>query len=190
MKNYIGEIRAFAFNMIPEGWVPCNGQELPIKSNEALYTLLGVAYGGNGTTTFRLPNLQGRAMVHSGSYPIDSSIPVRYTRGQAGGVESVTLQPATVPPHTHSFGVVKAVGTTVLAADPPKPQYLAATPEIPQINNEGINAFLPLDGLSTRVQLPVNTIGTAGQGQAHENRMPYLPVLLCIAIKGTFPTRP
>jgi microcystin-dependent protein len=160
---YLSEIRIMAFNFAPKGWALCNGQLLPINQNQALFSLLGTTYGGDGRTTFGLPNLQGRVPVHRGS---------GFVQGQASGEQTHTLVVGEEPVHTHT-----ALGT-VTAGDAPIPtgNYLGAAD----------NMYAPLANPTT---LPPSTIGNAGGSQPHENMQPYLVLSFCIALQGVFPTQ-
>lgn len=181
MTTYLGEIRLFAFSQIPKGWLPCNGQSLAVGLNEGLFSLIGTTYGGDGITTFNLPNLQGRTPVHAGG---------SYQRGQAGGSETVLLTPGQTPAHTHYFSVAGGKGTTSVSADTniSGKVYLANTPDVPQVSNEAMAPYVSsLSAKATR--LHCNSINPAGKTQPHENRMPYLPVLFCIAVTGILPPK-
>lgn len=161
---FIGEIRVLSFAFAPKGWAQCNGQLMLISQNQALFSLIGTTYGGDGRTYFALPNLQGRVPLHrSNSYP----------PGQSGGEQTHTLAVSEAPVHTHS-----AMGTTTAGNSP-----------IPTANLLGAasNAYGPLASTST---LQPATVTTAGGGQAHDNVQPYLTVNFCIALQGIFPSRP
>jgi microcystin-dependent protein len=151
-----------SFGFAPKGWAQCNGQLLPINQNQALFSLLGTTYGGDGRTNFALPNLQGRVPIHRGA---------GYTQGQAGGEQVHTLIVGEEPVHTHT-----AVGT-VTAGDAPIPtgNYLGAAD----------NFYAPLANATT---LHPSTVGNAGGSQPHENMQPYLSLSFCIALQGAFPS--
>jgi microcystin-dependent protein len=159
---FLSEIRIMTFNFAPRGWALCNGQLLPINQNQALFSLLGTTYGGDGRTNFALPNLQGRAPVHRGS---------GFVQGQSSGEQAHTLVVGEEPVHTHT-----AVGT-VTAGDSPVPtgNYLGAAN----------NMYGPLANPTT---LHPSTIGNAGGSQPHENMQPYLVLSFCIALQGVFPS--
>lgn len=178
MTAYLGEIRTFAFGKIPTGWMPCNGQSLAISQNQGLFALLGTTYGGDGVTNFQLPNLQGRTPVHTGPYPL----------GQPGGSETVLITPGQMPVHTHYFNVVAGKGNSAVSPETSGKVWLANTPEVPQVTNE---AMLPyVAKLSSKATtLHQNSVNPAGKTQPHENRMPYLPVLFCIATTGLIPPK-
>lgn len=192
MDNYIGEIRAFAVNAIPSGWVPCNGQSLPIqdKTNQPLYGLIGFSYGGDGKTFFNVPDLRGRAMLGYGKYvtgpnPNDY---IFYKVAANGGSEGITLTAQNVPSHSHAFYVSNLKGTAPLVPNVPVAEYMAALPQVPQIDNEDIWMFTTPAASRSTVQLNAGMVSTVG-GVAHENRMPYLAMQLCIALTGIYPQR-
>lgn len=182
MEFYLGEIRLFPYQRIPRGWVPCNGQTLPIAQNQALFALLGVNYGGNGTTNFMLPNLNGRTIVGTGQSTTGSN----YLIGQAAGTEAVTLTPDNLPAHTHivSAGSTYNAGSpnTNFFANPNSP----ANPSQPGQNTGTVNLFAPAGGTLTSM---APCITPTGGGQPHANRMPYLVLNYCIATQGVFPSR-
>lgn len=162
-EPYIGEIRRVAFDFAPRGWALCNGQMLPINQNQALFALLGTVYGGNGVTTFALPDLRGRAPIQPGQ---------GIAQGMAAGAASVTLQTAQLPAHTH--GVVAASD----AADQTSPQdaYWAATAQ-PGYGGQATGTMSP------------GALSAAGGSQPHDNMSPYLAVNYIIAVTGIFPSR-
>jgi microcystin-dependent protein len=163
MDPFIGEIRPFAFGIIPNGWAPCEGQTLAIAQYQALFALLGTTYGGNGTTTFCLPDLRGRTPIHfSATHP----------EGQAGGEASHTLVMNELPQHTHVvYGSNDA-------------------PSIPTPVN-GVWATRSENAYSATADgnMSPAAIATAGSSQAHNNMQPYLPVNFCIALQGLWPSR-
>jgi microcystin-dependent protein len=168
---FLGQMCAFGFNFAPRGWAMCNGQILPIAQNTALFSLLGTTYGGNGQTTFALPNLQSRVNVHFGQGPGLSN----YDLGQAAGTESVTLTTNTMPQHLHTFAppcVDGDAGFTI-----PTGHVLA---------NTAANIFAAPAG--TDVMAGGNT-GIAGGSQPFSILPPYLAINWCIALEGIFPSR-
>jgi microcystin-dependent protein len=169
-EPFIGEIRAFGFTFAPRGWAFCNGQILPIAQNTALFALLGTTYGGNGQTTFALPNLQGRVPIHQGQGP-GLSI---YNLGQTGGAETVTLVSAELPTHTHSVKASSSAAASGIATN----NFLAVARS---------NIYAPIGG--TAQQMSVTAIAATGGNQPHENRQPCLAVNYCIALQGIFPSR-
>jgi microcystin-dependent protein len=180
MEPYLGELRVFAFGNIPRGFAACAGQLLPINQNQALFALIGTFYGGNGTTTFALPDLRGSAPVHQGNYPGGGS----YVVGQKAGIENVTLLSTQMPVHSHSMSAQTAPATAQLAAAGGTPRKLAAgvksgsTDIINMYTNSGPTTIL-FNG----------TIGMAGSNQSHPNMPPFLVLSVCIATQGIFPSR-
>ncbi len=170
---FLGEIRYVAFNYAPQGWALCNGQTIPIQQNTALFALLGVTFGGNGVTTFALPDYRGRVPVGAGQGPGLSP----YDQGQTGGSESVTLTTDQVPPHTHSVAASSSVATQ---GDPT--QGVFGKPSVPR--NGG-----PLYAAAGGSQAAADTIGNVGGNQPHENRAPGLAMTAIIALQGIFPMR-
>ncbi len=165
---FVAEIRMFGFNFPPRGWAQCNGQLLPISQNTALFALLGTTYGGDGKSTFALPNLEGSVPIHQGQGPGLSS----YFLGQSGGTPTVTLLNSEIPAHSHTF---------------------TASEEIVNENNVLNNFF---GAGETRYAAPNNLTGMsnqalppAGASLPHNNVMPSLVVNFCIALQGIFPPR-
>jgi microcystin-dependent protein len=167
-EPYIGELRCFGFNFAPTGWAQCSGQLLPIQQNTALFSLLGTMYGGNGQTTFGLPDLRGRSALGFGQGPGLSN----YTQGEMSGVESVTLTAQEVAPHTHPVS-----GAT------------DATAKNPQNGLPGFTASESSYSATASVTMSPAMIGPNSGGQPHENRPPYLVLNWCIALNGIFPSR-
>jgi len=166
-EPYIAQITLFAGNFAPRGWAFCQGQILPIAQNTALFSLLGTQYGGNGTTTFALPDLRGRVPVGAGQGPGLSNVEV----GEVGGLESVTLTQAQMPAHSHLAGVTQAAQTASRPAG-----------KVPSAG--GAYADAP-DGSTFN---PAHIQNTGG-GQPVPNRPPYLGLNYIIAIQGIFPSR-
>jgi microcystin-dependent protein len=165
---YIAEVRMVSFNFAPKGWSLCNGQILPINQNQPLFALLGTTYGGNGQTTFGLPDFRGRVPMSNGAQPSGPSYPI----GTMYGEEQHTLITQEMPVHSH-FAQGSTGGP---AAVSPSGNFWASNSA--QYSNGPINA--------TMAQ---NAIGNAGGSQAHENRAPYLVINFIIAMVGIFPTR-
>ena len=169
-EPFLSEIRIFSFNFAPKGWATCNGQLLPINQNQALFALLGTTYGGNGQTTFALPNLQGKAPNHFGS---------GFTLGQTGGEIAHTLTMSEMPAHIHTL-------TTKLAVTG---QATNATQGTPTGN------FWANSGKATWATSPPNAamhpgaVTNVGGSQPHNNMMPYLVLNFCIALQGIFPSQ-
>lgn len=170
--QYIGEMMLVPYTFCPNGWADANGQLLSIAQNTALFALIGTVYGGNGQTTFALPDMRGRAPIGQGTAPGLSS----YTLGQAGGVESFTITTQNMPAHSHS------VRATSAAADKPGPanKYLAN-----DANQFSKYSFGPADGT-----MASDMITSTGGGQPVAVRSPYLTMRWCISLQGVFPSRP
>lgn len=181
---FLGEIRTFAGNFAPKGWASCSGQLLSIAQNNALFSLLGTDYGGDGITTFALPDLRGRAVIGQGQGPGLSP----YSVGQQTGAETVTLIVSQIPSHTHDVRAFTAAATS------PDPSGLAlaqpgdANPEAPQVG-KSLFYLNPAIGSPNTAALPADTIQPAGGSQPHENMSPYLALFYIIALQGIFPSR-
>jgi microcystin-dependent protein len=165
-EPFMGELKLAAFNFAPKGWSLCDGQLMPINQNQPLFALLGTTYGGNGQTTFGLPDMRGRIPAHFGQGLV---------QGQVGGEESHRLSVAEMPAHTHFMVASSADANT----PNPSNAILAASN----------NGFAPLTGQSPLTTLRPPSISDAGQSQAHENRQPYLVLAWMIALQGVFPSR-
>jgi microcystin-dependent protein len=168
-EAYLGQISIYSFNFAPKGFAQCNGQFLPINQNQALFSLLGTTYGGNGQTTFQLPNLQGRVGLHAGQSPGGSS----FNLGERAGEASRTLATTEMPAHEHGA----RFSSTTNSLDP-SGKYWAP-------NTDGFITFATTapDAMSP------NAIGPAGGSQPHDNMAPYLTLNFCIALQGIFPSR-
>jgi microcystin-dependent protein len=180
---FIGEIRAFGFNWAPQGWALANGASLSVQQNQALYSLCGTTYGGDGTKNFNLPNLNGRTPVSMGVGSTGTQYPIGVA-GQ-GGAETVTLTTAMVPPHTHNVQASTAAGTAV----PPADAILAAnggdtSNPVLKPNLYGTASGNPVVALATQ------TLSVAGTSAPHPNMQPFTVVNYCIAVAGLYPTRP
>jgi microcystin-dependent protein len=181
MDPFVGEIRAVGFNYAPQNWAFCQGQTLAIRQYTALFSLLGTTYGGDGRTTFCLPDLRGRTIVHLGQGAGLSS----YSLGQAGGATSVTLQPNQLPVHTHGLSTTTVAATTNASSSPsPAGNILASGGSTNQYGEESTS------GNTMAVNMVSGTASTVGGGGAHENQMPFLAVNYIIALQGIFPSRP
>lgn len=168
MSNpFIGEIRMFGGNFAPAGWAFCDGQAQAISENDALFTLIGTTYGGDGQSTFNLPNLQSRVPIHAGT-----GGGATYTQGQMAGVESVTLSTSQIPSHTHSMiattdgGLSSSPGGNILA------------------NSSALKLYT---GSAASAPLQANSITSTGGSQPHDNIQPYLCVNFIISLFGVFP---
>lgn len=171
-ESYLGEIRMFAGNFAPQDWAFCNGQLLNISENEALFVLLGTTYGGDGQTTFKLPDLRGRVPIH---------VSPQYSLGNAGGTEMVVLTTNQIPNHTHPVQAVTATGNT------PSPSNMlwAGTSGYSNYSNDKDGAENPLP------QVPMNatTIASVGGSQPHDNMMPSVTISFIISLNGIFPSQ-
>jgi microcystin-dependent protein len=209
--QYLGEIRMVGFSYAPQGWALCNGQTLSISTNNALFALLGTTYGGNGTTTFNLPDLQGRLPLHAGN---GAGLPV-YTLGQKAGTQSVILTQQQMPQHTHvatftpsGGGGTPAVNVTVNGSSAtgttssPIGNYLAGAASVPghtpslYVPGSPAPAGLgPIAGVSATISGVSGGGGTVTNALAGGNlpvaiEPPYLAVYFIIALTGIFPSRP
>jgi microcystin-dependent protein len=154
-----------SFVFAPKGWALCNGQLLPINQNQALFSLLGTTFGGDGRVNFALPDLRGRAPIHVGS---------GHTLGEKGGAPAVTLSIAQLPTHTHVWQATTVAGTTNVPA-----------------NNLVLAGSAPNDfytGAAALTALSPATVGNVGGSQAHLNMQPFLTLSFCIALQGIFPS--
>jgi microcystin-dependent protein len=169
-EPFVGEIRIFAASFAPAGWALCQGQLLPISQNETLFNLIGTTYGGDGQSTFALPDLQGRLPVHAGQGP---GISQSYQIGEKFGVEQVTLTTQQIPQHNHMLTATQKAGTAVN----PGGNLLS--------NSQGPQPYLQEgpDG-----QLNAQAIQPAGGSQPHENMQPYLGINYIISLFGIFPS--
>lgn len=165
-EQFLGELRMFPFEFAPKGWALCEGQILPITQNQALFSLLGVTYGGNGTTNFALPDLRGKAPVHFGN---------SINLGETGGEEAHALTINELPSHTHEA---------------------VANSEVGQLREAQGHSWAKLGTVSgysvsvdSDVMMKTSAISTSGDSQPHNNMQPYLVMNYCIAIQGIFPSR-
>ena len=169
-EPFVGEIMLVPYNFAPTGWAFCNGQLLPISQNTALFSLLGTMYGGNGQSTFALPDLRGRVAISLGQGPGLSP----RDQGETGGSESVALTLQQIPQHNHPVNVSSSPGTSAQAAG----NHLHAS-------TFGNSYAATPDGT-----MAADAIGQTGGGQPHNNLQPYLTLNYVIALQGIFPTRP
>ncbi|MDP9104433.1 MAG: tail fiber protein [Candidatus Eremiobacteraeota bacterium] len=174
---FVAEIRIFSFNFAPKGWALCNGQLLSISQNTALFSLLGTFYGGDGKTTFGLPNLQGSVPMHTTQYSGNSPFG-QFSLGEIGGTQSLTLLTSEMPAHTHT-----------LRADANHANAMTNSPTgAVEVNGNPIQTFstsaTPQPGMMNPAMVSV-----AGGSQPHNNMMPYLTVSYCIALQGVYPPR-
>ena len=172
---FVAEIRIFPFNFPPKGWAFCDGQLMPISQNTALFSLLGTTYGGDGKSTFALPNLQGSVPLHVGGAQPGPGLSV-YDLGQSSGSDTITLLDSEMPVHNHFVQAFSSPGN-VNTGDP----------TLALARSKGGSAYKAPPG--TNVQFAFQAIGTAGSSFPHNNMMPYLTLNLCIALQGVFPAR-
>lgn len=173
---YIGEIRIFAGNFAPKGWALCNGQLLPISQNTALFSILGVQYGGDGKTNFALPNLMGSAVMNQGAGP---GLTPR-TVGQKVGTQTVTLLTTEIPPHTHIPQAIDAVG----GVDNPSGNYWAQGPAPSRTAPKP-----PLYDPTPNVQMSPVALNVTGGSMPHNNMQPFIAQNFIICLQGEFPSR-
>ncbi len=169
-QPFIGQISIFAGNFAPRGFAYCSGQLLAISQNNALFTLIGTTYGGDGQTTFALPNMSGRLPIHQGTLSGGGS----YVLGQSAGTETVTLLSSQLPTHSHSFPSNSASGTVVL----PSNAVIAST---------SLGPFA--SGAATDLVMNAASLGLVGGNQPHDNLMPFLCIGFIIALEGVYPAR-
>ncbi len=172
-EPFLAEVRIVGFNFAPRGWAFCDGQILPINQNQSLYSLLGTTYGGDGRTSFALPDLRGRCPIHVGA-----SNGTFHREGQKSGEETHTLSANEMPQHDH---VLAAYSDTADTADPDAARLARASASL----------GFPYSGTDTILnkQLASESVANVGGSQAHENMMPYIAVNFCIALLGLFPSR-
>jgi microcystin-dependent protein len=168
-EPFIGQIMIFAGNFAPRGWALCNGQVLAISQNTALFSILGTFYGGNGTSNFQLPNLQGTVPLHAGSGGGST-----YVIGETGGVENVTLLTSTMPQHTHNL---QASALEASATDPTNGLFA--------VGHQAVFS----DKTDQTAMLSASVVQPTGGGQPHPNMMPFLAITFVIALQGVFPSR-
>jgi len=176
MDPYVGEIRLFAGPYVPDGWVACAGQTLPISGNQELFTVIGTLYGGDGVNNFALPNLQVTLPVGQSPNP-PPNMSNRYPVGSQGGAFSVTLTQPNLPPHTHALAATASPATTVT----PGPSVVFAQ------GPAGFTEYAD-GGTPTVVALQNSTVSTAGANQPHDNMMPTLVINYIMCTTGIFPT--
>ena len=163
-EPFLSEIRMMSFGFAPKGWALCNGQFLPINQNQALFSLLGTTFGGNGQTTFALPDLRGKTPIHVGN---------SHTLGETGGEQAHTLSIAEIPTHTH---VLNASSTPGNQAIPANNLFAATASQMYHAPDAGLAAMAP------------SVVANVGGSQAHLNMQPFLTLSFCIALQGIFPS--
>ncbi len=165
-EPFLGEVRLFGFSFPPKNWALCNGQLMGINQNQALFSLLMTTYGGDGRTTFGLPNMQGRVPVHVGR---------GFNQGALGGEATHALTTDEVPTHSHQAFATSAAATTAT----PSPAVMLA-------QSTGANLYA---SAASTANMAANAVASVGGSQPHENQQPYLAINFCIALAGVFPSR-
>ncbi len=165
---FLSEIKIVSFNFAPKGWALCNGQLLPINQNQALFSLLGTTYGGDGRVNFALPNLRGQVPIHTGN---------GHTLGEKAGTESVTITQQTMPTHLH---VATATSATATNSAPPSSSLLLG---------KTLSQSLYSSAATNLVPMAPNSLSNVGGSQPHNNMMPYLVLNFIIALQGIFPSQ-
>ncbi len=163
-EPFLSEIRIMSFSFAPRGWAQCDGQLLPINQNQALFSLLGTTYGGDGRVNFALPDLRTRTPIHVGS---------GHTLGEHGGEQAHTLSAAELPTHTHVLNATSDPGSSLIPGN-----NLLATSNLPAYGTVDANA----------VAMDPSEVGSIGGSQAHQNMQPFLTLNFCIALQGIFPS--
>ncbi|MDM1554167.1 tail fiber protein [Chryseobacterium indologenes] len=171
-EPFLGQIAFVPYTFVPKNWAECNGQIMAISQNQALFALLGTTYGGNGVTTFALPDMRGRVLVHNGQAP---GGPTVYSMGQIGGSESVTLTVTQMPAHNHTVNAVTAEGN-----------QSTPTNNLPA-DTKGLDK--EYSDTSTNTTMKASMVNNTGGNQPHENRPPFLTLKCIIALSGIFPTQ-
>lgn len=171
MDPFVAEIRILPYNFAPKGWAWCNGQTLPLSQNTALFSLLGTNYGGDGKSTFGLPDLRGRAPMHPGQGPGLSV----HDLGETSGVESVSLLESEIPSHNHTVQITNTPGQVSTASGNMLGQSQHGT---------------IYSSAAPNVNMSASSIAPAGGNVPHNNMMPYLTFYFCISLQGVFPPRP
>ena len=172
---FVAEVRVFGFNFAPRGWAQCNGQLLPLSQNTALFSLLGTTYGGDGKSTFALPDMQGNAAMHPGQ---GQGLSLR-DLGEVGGSQNVTLLQSEIPFHTHNMMAFTQVPGDLFGPTAQSNAVLARS------NNGAVYNT----NTSGAVQLSPQALAPAGNSSPHNNMQPYLTLNFCIALQGVFPPR-
>lgn len=167
-EPFLAEVRLMSFVFPPKGWALCNGQLLPINQNQALFSLLGTTYGGNGQTNFALPDLRGRVPIHTGQ---------GHTLGETGGEQAHTVSLAEMPTHTHVFQATNSNATQ------PGPMPNSTSIGYARAGNQMYG------GPANLVAMAANMVGNVGGSQSHQNMQPFLTLSYCIALQGIFPSQ-
>ena len=165
-EPFLSEIRIMSFGFAPKGWALCNGQLLPINQNQALFSLLGTTFGGDGRVNFALPNLQGNVPIHVGN---------GHTLGERGGEQAHTLSIAELPQHVHALNATTAVATTNIPGN-----------TVVTAQSTAANLYAAASNL---VAMSLAAVANVGGSQAHLNMQPFLTLSFCIALQGIFPSQ-
>jgi len=178
-QPYVGQILMFAGNFPPAGWSTCQGQLMPISENDTLFNLIGTTYGGDGQSTFGMPDLQGRVPIHMGQGGGLSN----YIIGQASGTEDVTLNVQQIPQHSHAVQIV--TGNPGNSQASPSASVVLSDAQVGGANIP--NPWAPYDS-ANQTLLKAGTLGLAGSNQPHTNIQPYLTITFCISLFGVYPS--
>ena len=177
-EPFLSEIKLMAFNFPPKGWAQCNGQLLPINQNQALFSLLGTTYGGNGQTNIALPNLRGRVPIYVGN---------GHTLGEAAGSTSVTITQSTMPTHMHMFQGIAETPPTVIGNSTGAGNTFAQG--LVGLQGGGTAPVSLYGNPANLVAMAPGMVSSVGGSQPHNNMMPYLTLNFCIALQGIFPSQ-
>jgi microcystin-dependent protein len=177
-QQFLGQIQPFAFNFAPVGWALCDGQIMSIAQNSALFSLLGTTYGGNGQSTFALPDLRGRVMIHQGQGPGQPS----YSWGETGGATETTLLTSNMPQHNHLINA----STTAATVSSPAGAFLA---NANGADNQGQAVTVQVYGPTADTTMNTNSISMTGGSLPISLLQPFLTISICIALTGIFPSR-
>jgi len=173
-EPFLAEIRIVGFNFAPRGWAFCDGQILPINQNQSLYSLLGTTYGGDGRTSFALPDLRSRTPIHMGD---------GFSLGQKSGAETITLTTTEIAPHTHDVRGTSANADAVSASPAGNRGWATVVPDV------GDPLDLVYGNASNMVDMAPGMLPNTGGSQPHDNMQPYITLAFCIALQGLFPSR-
>lgn len=176
---YLGELKIVSFNFAPKGWALANGQFLPINQNQALFSLLGTTYGGNGQTTFALPDLRGRAQLHKGG---------GHNQGEVLGQQAHTLTLSELPTHIHAMNANTTTAATANVGTAAAGFSLGQTIGSPPTGSS-FSVSLYQNNVTGLVPIAAQTVSNVGGSQAHENRQPFLVLNVIIALQGIFPSQ-
>lgn len=180
---FLGEIKMWSFAWAPRGWALCDGAMLTVQQNQALFALLGINFGGNGQTTFALPDLRGRTPVGYGRSSDDTT--VTYAVGNSGGAETVTLTPASAPPHAHTLAAFGGNGTAI----PPTAGVMANLISATSGSTTDFSSYLPSANWSANATMAADSVSIAGTSTPHANMQPFTVVNFTICTSGSFPPR-